>query len=344
MNLNNLEEKVWIAGPCAAENREQVLETAFQLRDEAQKRNLKLFAYRAGAWKIRSTPDSFEGAGNTALTWLQEVQDTLNIPVCVEVVTANHVEVCAKHNVKMFWVGARTSVNPAEIQKIADAVKNTNFTVMVKNPIITDLKLWIGNIERFLNANVKSVMAIHRGFADISENILRNSPMWEIPIDLKVKMPHLPIFCDPSHITGNINWIQQISQIAINYGFNGLMLETHNNPKKALSDSSQQLTPTEWGELISSLSLRSNIDSIDLEKLRSKLQNIDNQLSELLYQRMTIVDEIAKVKKENNISVVQPKQWEQVVKRYKNHSEDTVYQEFINDFLELLHQNSIRRQ
>ncbi|MDY6348439.1 MAG: chorismate mutase [Bacteroidales bacterium] len=344
MRQNSTEGKIWIAGPCAAESEEQVLETARRLFEKAKQSSIELFAYRAGAWKVRSAPGGFEGAGERALSWLKEVQDSFKTPVCVEVVNPGQVEKCADHGIRMFWIGARTSVNPAEVQSIADVVRNTDFTVMVKNPIIPDLKLWIGNIERFIKAGVKSVMAVHRGFSDVSENVLRNAPLWEIPIDLKVRMPELPILCDPSHICGRRDWIAQIAQTALNYGFNGLMVEAHCCPENALSDSLQQLKPEQWASLVSGLSLRSETPNIELEKLRSKLQNIDSQISELLYQRMSVVDEIAMVKRENNISVVQPLQWEHVVQRYRKHTDDACYQRFIDEFLEILHQNSIKRQ
>ena len=337
-------ERIWIAGPCAAESRNQLLDTAAQLAEQAQKKNITLNYFRAGAWKVRSAPDSFAGAGDAALPWLQEVQNTYHIPVCVEILNAKHVELCAKHGIHVVWVGARTSVNPVEVQKIADAVKHSGFTVMVKNPMIPDLKLWIGNIERFLKADILNVMAIHRGFPDVRENIYRNSPYWNIPIELKVRMPELPILCDPSHLCGKVEWIPEVAQLAMNYGFNGLMIECHPNPGQALSDADQQMLPSDWADMISHLDLRNDSADLELIKQRSTLENIDNQISTLLYQRMKMVDEIAEIKRKNHISVVQPQQWQQVVKRYTKHPEDPSYQTFIEHFLELLHQSSIERQ
>lgn len=339
-----MKERIWIAGPCAAESREQLLTTAKQLVEHANVANIKLHYFRAGAWKMRSAPDSFTGAGDVSLSWLQEVQKSVGVPVCVEVMNFRQVELCAQHDIHAFWIGARTAVNPVEVQQIADAVRHSDFTVMVKNPIVPDLKLWMGNIERFLNADVASVMAIHRGFTDAKENIFRNAPIWQIPIELKVKMPELPILCDPSHLCGQVRWIPEVAQLAMNYGFNGLMTECHSNPSEALSDAEQQMTPKEWAEMISHLDLRSNIANLELVKQRTILENIDNQLSELLYQRMMTVDEIASIKRKDHIAVVQPQQWQQVVKRYQKHTEDTLYQEFLEQFLDLLHQNSIKRQ
>lgn len=337
-------ERIWIAGPCAAESREQLLDTAAQLVEQAEGKGISLYYFRAGVWKVRSSPESFAGMGETALAWLQEVQNTYRIPVCVEVMNAHQVELCAKYDIRAVWVGARTSINPVEVQRIADAVKHSAFTVLIKNPMIPDLKLWIGNIERFLQADIQQVMAVHRGFPDVQENIFRNSPFWNIPIELKVQMPELPILCDPSHLCGKVEWIPEVAQLAMNYGFNGLMVECHSHPEEALSDAGQQMTPSEWADMISRLDLRNDTANLNLVKQRSTLENIDNQISTLLYQRMRIIDEIAEIKRKNHIAVVQPQQWQQVVKRYEKHSEDAFYQEFIDHFLELLHQYSIERQ
>lgn len=339
-----MKERIWIAGPCAAESREQILATARQLVGQAEVANLKMHYFRAGVWKMRSAPGSFTGAGDAALVWMQEVQRNFGVPVCVEVMSPRQVELCAKHDIRVFWVGARTTVNPVAVQQIADAVRHSGFTVMVKNPIVPDLKLWIGNIERFLNADVASVMAIHRGFTDAQENVYRNAPMWQVPIELKVRMPSLPILCDPSHLCGQVRWIPEVAQLAMNYGFDGLMTECHHNPSSALSDAGQQMTPAEWAAMISQLDLRSGIANLELVKQRTILENIDNQLSELLYQRMVTVDEIAGIKRKDHIAVVQPQQWQQVVKRYQKHTKDTLYQDFLEKFLELLHQASIKRQ
>ena len=337
-------ERIWIAGPCAAESREQLLTTAAELMEQSALVGVRLDYFRAGIWKVRSVPGSFCGAGEEALPWLQEVQRTYGVPACVEVMSACQLELCAAYGIRTVWVGARTCVNPTEVQQIADAVRGSDFTVLVKNPMIPDLRLWEGNIERFLKAGIRQVMAVHRGFPDATENIYRNAPVWQIPIDLKVHLPELPILCDPSHLCGQVRWIPQVAQLAMNYGFNGLMIECHHNPAQALSDAEQQLTPAQWATLVSGLDLRANAADLDLVKQRSLLENVDNQLSELLYQRMMLVDEIAEIKKAKHIAVVQPKQWQEVVKRYQKHPEDTAYQKFLEKFLELLHQSSIERQ
>ena len=335
---------ILIAGPCAVESERQLHATAEQLQQEAQRANVSLDFFRAGVWKPRSLPNSFSGVGEPALSWLGDIQREYGWRVCTEVMNARQVELCEKAGITAIWVGARTGVNPAEVQKIADAVRNKPFTILVKNPLVPDLKLWIGNLERFKMASVENVMAVHRGFADGNENVFRNAPYWDIPIDLKVQFPELPILCDPSHLCGNVKWIPQIAQLALNYGFNGLMLECHCNPKEALSDSEQQLTPKEWADLIRNLSFKIDAPNADLIRQRALLENVDTQLSELLAKRMEIVDEIARIKKDNNLPVVQPHQWQQVKERYLKENQDPAYREFLAQFLELLHQASIQRQ
>ena len=335
---------VLIAGPCAVESEHQLFTTAELLSQEIKRTGIALDYFRADVWKPRSNPNSFKGLGNEALPWLGEVQRGFGIRVCTEVMTAKQVDACAKAGITTLWVGARTGVNPVEVQKIADAVKEKPFTILVKNPIVPDLNLWIGNIERFLQAGVSQVIAVHRGFANGNENVYRNAPCWEIPIDLKVHYPELPILCDPSHLCGNVKWIPQVAQLALNYGFNGLMLETHYSPAEALSDASQQLTPAQWGDLIQSLTFKTDMPNAELIKQRALLEHVDTQLSELLAKRMEIVDEIARIKKENNLPVVQPKQWQQVTERYLKEGLDPAYRDFLAQFLELLHQTSIQRQ
>lgn len=335
---------ILIAGPCAVESEEQLFATAEQLDSELRSHALTLDCFRAGVWKPRSNPNSFAGLGKPALPWLAAVHARYGWNVCTEVLTPHHVELCEKAGITTLWVGARTGVNPTEVQKLANAVQHKPFTILVKNPLVPDLKLWTGNVERFLKADVHKVMAVHRGFADGNENVYRNAPCWEIPIGLKVQFPDLPILCDPSHLCGDTTWIPQIAQIALNYGFDGMMTECHYNPKAALSDAQQQLTPAQWAQMITSLSFKINAPNTDLVKQRALLENIDTQLSQLLAKRMDVVDQIARIKKENNLPVVQPQQWQQVKERYIKEGQDSEFREFLERFLELLHQASVNRQ
>lgn len=331
---------ILIAGPCAAESEQQLLTTAQQMMQQG----VALDFFRAGVWKPRSNPNSFSGVGEIALQWLSQLQEQYKVPVCVEVMNPEQVLLCEQYGVYGIWIGARTSVNPNLVQQIADVVKDKPFTVMVKNPMVPDLKLWAGNVERFLNANVKQVMAIHRGFADATEQLYRNSPCWEIPIDLKVLFPDLPILCDPSHLCGRRQWIDKVAQQALVYGFDGLMVECHCAPEQAKSDADQQLSPEQWKKLIDQLIFRENLPNRELYQQRALLEHVDLQLSELLSKRMKIVDQIAEIKRKNNLAVVQPHQWQQVKERYLKSGQDDKYQHFIEQFLELLHQSSIDRQ
>lgn len=335
---------ILIAGPCAAESEQQLNRTATQLHDVMQARGRCLDFFRAGVWKPRSHPDSFTGLGEQALPWLAEIHRQFGFDICVEVMTAKQVELCEKHGITAFWVGARTCVNPLDVQKIADAVQGKPFTVMVKNPLVADFKLWAGNVERFLNADIAAVMAIHRGFSDRNENVYRNAPCWEIPVELKIRYPELPILCDPSHLCGDVRYIPQMAQLSQVYGFNGLMVECHCDPEHALSDAEQQMTPAQWGEMLDGIQFTANAPNLDLVRQRAILENIDTQLSVLLEQRMQVVDDISKIKQENHLPVVQPLQWQKVVERYRKAGQDEAYQAFIQRFLDLLHQASISRQ
>lgn len=339
---------ILIAGPCAVENEDSLSCTADSLHKLLVAQNRKLHYFRAGIWKPRSMPKAFSGVGEKGLPWLQTIQKKYETPVCVEVNSPEQIDLCENFDIKAIWIGARTSVNPIDVQNIADACKGRNFTVMVKNPMVADLRLWIGNIDRFLSDSTCKVMAIHRGFADSNESVYRNRPNWEIAIDLKVHYPTLPVICDPSHIAGQRNYIAQLSQLAIDYGFDGLMIETHYKPESALSDSNQQLTPDAYAMMLNQLHFKSSPSSPaenELRKQRTLINNIDTQLSVLLQKRMSIVDAISQIKKEHNLPVVQPEQWKKVVSLYQENSiKDDEYQEFINQFLELLHLSSIKRQ
>ena len=343
-----MQKAIIIAGPCAVESKEQLFQTARGLTESLSTGGFALDFFRAGVWKPRSKPGDFSGIGTEALPWLQELQQQFGIPVCVEVGTPDQLDLCEQYDIKACWIGARTSVNPFDVQAIADAAKNRDFTIMVKNPMVADLKLWIGNIERFLNAGITKLMAVHRGFAESNESVYRNNPSWEMAIDLKVRFPKIPLLCDPSHIAGQHQYIAQLSQIALDYGFDGLMIESHCQPDKALSDAAQQLMPEELAQMLSELKFKDAMTSPaenELRKQRTLIHNIDTQLSVLLSKRMKIVDSIAKIKTEHNLPVVQPEQWNKVVRMYQENSlQDDDYQKFINKFLELLHQSSIKRQ
>lgn len=338
-------EALIIAGPCGAETREQVLETAKGLAAIPQ---VKLF--RAGIWKPRTRPNSFEGVGEEGLKWLNEVQQQYNLKTTVEVANAQHAELALKYNVDVLWIGARTTVNPFSVQEIADAVKGVDIPVMIKNPIHADLHLWIGALERLNNAGITKLAAIHRGFHFAGKSKYRNKPMWEIAIELKTLFPDLPIICDPSHIGGKRDLIEFIAQKALNLGMNGLMIETHPHPDKALSDAAQQITPTELSELLGRLifpdTQSSNVEfSNKLKSLRSMIDEVDDELINLLAKRLQIIEEIALYKKDQNITVFQLERWQEILRTRSQWAEKLgVSRHHIEKICQILHEESIRVQ
>ncbi len=334
-----------ICGPCSAESEEQVLETARELK--------KLVApdyFRAGIWKPRTRPDSFEGVGETGLAWMKRVQDELSIPVITEVANASHVEKIAKYGFKAFWIGARTVANPFSVQEIANAAKGFDFKIFVKNPTNPDIDLWCGAIERFQKLGFEDIVAVSRGFYPFAETKLRNLPCWEIPIELARRMPELKIICDPSHIAGDTRYIAEIAQQALNLSMAGLMIESHCCPQNALSDPNQQLTPAEVKNLIGSLKIKkSAIDDhnfeMELETLRSKIDVLDYQLIDILKQRFAITNEIGEIKKSHNVAVLQIDRWKKVLESRSKYAENIgLSRELITALFSEIHKESIKEQ
>ena len=341
--LENIRPTV-IAGPCSAENRDQVFATAKELK---KNKNIKYF--RAGLWKPRTRPNSFEGVGSMGMVWLSEVQAELGIPVMTEIANAEHAELALKHGLDAVWIGARTTVSPFSVQNIADALKGTSMPVMVKNPMHADLGLWLGAIERFVSSTSGEVSALHRGFSNFTQHKYRNAPMWELPIGLKSELPDVSLFCDPSHICGNTELLGLVAQKAMDLGMDGLMLETHTLPKQALSDASQQITPLQLAELIDGLEIRSSLkDSTsdrDLSALRIQMDSIDEQLMELLSGRMDIAKQMGEFKKEEGLTVLHLERWREIVRTRMNWSKELgLSEEFILRVLEQVHKESIKVQ
>lgn len=341
--LENIRPTI-IAGPCSAENRDQVFATAKEL-----KKNKKIKYFRAGLWKPRTRPNSFEGVGSKGMVWLSEVQAELGIPVMTEVANAEHAELALKHGLNAVWIGARTTVSPFSVQNIADALKGTSMPVMVKNPMHTDLGLWLGAIERFASSTSGEVAALHRGFSNFTQQKYRNAPMWELPIGLKSELPDVSLFCDPSHICGNTELLGFVAQKAMDLGMDGLMLETHTLPEQALSDASQQVTPSQLAELIDGLEIRSSLkDSTsdrDLSALRIQMDSIDEQLMELLSGRMDIAKQMGEFKKEEGLTVLHLERWREIVRTRMDWSKELgLSEEFILRVLEQVHKESIKVQ
>ena len=347
--------KILIAGPCAAESKEQLFETAkgiwdirypiFDMRYEIC--DFDLIFFRVGVWKARTNPEDFQGVGEEAFVWLKEIKEQFGFRICVEVASKEHVMLCLKNNIDAVWIGARTTVNPFLVQEIADAVQNSSLIVLVKNPINPDINLWTGAIQRFQKAGIQNIMAVHRGFSIENENVYRNAPCWEIPVALKMKMPEISMLCDIAHIAGNVDLQQNVAQTAINYGFNGLMAEVHYAPEKALSDKKQQLFPSQLYNLLKTITFQSSANEAEqaLFIQRNLIKNIDIQISKLLSKRMETVDEIAAIKAQHQLPLLQPEQWKRVVAIYEENAlKDDNYLQFLEDFLLLLHKSSLKRQ
>lgn len=333
-----------IAGPCSAETEEQVMQTAVALKAH----NIHLF--RAGIWKPRSRPNSFEGVGTAGLSWLRRVKDETGIPVTTEVATGKHVEEALKYGIDVLWIGARTTVNPFAVQEIADALQGVQVPVMIKNPVNPDLALWIGAIERIYQAGIKDLAAIHRGFSSYQKSKYRNTPVWQIPIELKALYPGLPIIVDPSHITGTRELIFPVSQKALDLGFDGVMIETHPTPDLALSDAAQQITPDTFGSILGKLQVRkTNYDDAELvnlaEKLRLQIDSADHDLIAALAKRMALVEQIGVYKKQNNVQVLQLERWKEIFKTRADWAQDAgIKAAFVEELYKLIHVESIRIQ
>lgn len=340
-----------IAGPCSAESQEQLLNTAlslFSLRGQFESLGFELEAIRAGAWKPRTRPGCFEGVGVPALDWLVEVQRETGLPAMVEVAKPEHVESALKAGVKMLWIGARTVTNPFDTQEIADSLRGVDIPVFVKNPVNPDVDLWAGAIERFSRVRVGRICAIHRGFSFYERSKYRNYPKWQVPIELMQRLPEVPMYGDASHICGCRDFIPEIAQKALDLGFSGLFLESHINPACALSDAKQQLTPEELLNVLKSLVIK-NIDSgseiSDIERLRSQIDIVDDNLLDIISDRMRIVDELGRLKRENNITILQQARWEQIQKLVSEGARNRKLDEqFIEDLFRIIHQAAIDRQ
>lgn len=352
LNLTPMEEwqiykqrPLVIAGPCSAESEEQVMLTAAELAATG-----RVDLFRAGIWKPRTRPDHFEGVGSVGLSWLRRVREEYGLPVSVEVATEKHVYEALKHGVDAVWIGARTSVNPFAMQEIASALKGAGVMVFIKNPVNPDLELWIGAIERISKAGISRIAAIHRGFSSWEKCAFRNQPRWQIPVELRQRMPDLPMICDPSHMGGDKSFIIDLSQKAMDLNYDGLMIETHIDPASALSDKKQQVTPSELTGILDSLVLRSPTSDDPefletIEDLRNQIDVYDNLLLDILESRMQVAETIGRYKKEHNITILQSSRWKEV----KNNAVDKgvrkgLTPEFIQTFLEAIHQESITHQ
>lgn len=342
--FTQLQRPLVIAGPCSAESEEQLFNTATLL-----KRN-RIEVLRAGIWKPRTRPNCFEGVGVKGLPWLQHIQKTLGMKISTEVANAHHVEAALKYGLDMLWIGARSTANPFVVQEIAEALRGVDIPVLVKNPVNPDIELWIGAFERLYLSGITKMGAIHRGFSSYNSTRYRNTPQWQIPIELKRRIKQLPLFCDPSHISGHREYIQEISQKAMDLGFDGLIVESHIQPNCALSDAAQQITPDQLNDIIKKLIIReahpnNSSTHLIIEELREKIDTLDNSIMESLTNRMKIIEEIGLYKKQNNITILQPDRWESILSRVTEEArKNNLPIELVERVFKAIHQASIDRQ
>ena len=343
--LSQKKELFTVFGPCSAESREQVLESASQIVQAFPNTIL-----RAGIWKPRTRPGSFEGAGDQALDWMVEARNRTGLRICTEVATPAHVEAVLKKGFDLVWIGARTTVNPFLVQDLADALKGNQIPVMVKNPINPDLGLWIGAIERFQAAGIREISAIHRGFQSFETEAYRYSPRWDLVIDFKSRMPSIPVVCDASHISGDRALLPEVAQKALDLGYHGLMIETHPNPDAALSDAKQQISPTALEAMMQKLVMRSaGTDDAEfgraLTELRYRVDAADDLILQGLITRQRLIEQIGAYKKEHDVMILQLKRWEEILRRQQSNGADGgLDATFVKRLYELIHEESIRIQ
>lgn len=342
IKINGIDNKrpIIIAGPCSAESREQVLNTATSLAAKGVK------IFRAGIWKPRTKPGGFEGVGAVGLPWLKEVKQTTGMLTATEVATPYHVFEAIKAGIDILWIGARTVANPFAMQELADSLKGTDIPVLIKNPVNPDLELWIGAIERIYRAGITNIGVIHRGFSSYEKKLYRNIPLWHIPIELKRRYPNLTVFCDPSHIGGKRELVAPIAQQALDLNFEGLIIESHCNPDCALSDAAQQITPEVLDYTLNMLVIRENGQTTEnINVLRKQIDEIDEQLLTILAKRMRISKEIGTYKKEHNMPILQSGRYNDILEnRAKQGEAMNLSAEFVTEIMKAIHEESVKVQ
>ena len=350
-NMKEVTQAAWnkrpliISGPCSAETEEQVIETAVRLHKTG-----KIDMLRAGIWKPRTRPGSFEGIGTKGLPWLQKAKQITGLPVTVEVATGKQVEDALHFDVDVLWIGARTTVNPFSVQEVADALRGVDIPVLIKNPINPDLELWTGAVERVAKAGIKQLGLIHRGFSSYGNSEYRNAPMWHLAIEMKLRNPGLMMINDPSHICGRRDILLDVAQKAIDLDYDGLMIESHIDPDHAWSDAKQQVTPERLAEMLSSIRWRKEDVASEeyhaaLDKLRQQINHLDDELMQILGQRMKVAEKIGQYKKANNIAILQTNRWNSILERAFVQGEKLgLSKEFITKYFDAIHMESINHQ
>ena len=336
-------EPLMIAGPCSAETEDQVLKIAHAVKDTAQ-------VYRAGIWKPRTRPGYFEGVGAPALKWLQKVKQETGMLVATEVASAQHAELALSHDIDILWVGARSTVSPFVVQELAEALRGTDKPILIKNPLNPDLALWLGAVERFYTCDVQNLGVIHRGFSTYEKTGYRNSPEWQIAIELQSKFPDLPLILDPSHIAGRRDLIGDLCQTSLDLNYDGFIIETHIDPENAWSDAAQQIDPATLMDIARNLRVRQKTNDqteyqTSLNNIRAKIDLYDEQLVNVIVKRLQEVDKIGHLKKSSNVAVLQTKRWDEILDKMRLRGAGAgLSEEFVTIILKAIHQESIDRQ
>ncbi len=344
INGRKLEAPIFVSGPCSAETEEQVMETGRQIA------KMGIPIYRAGIWKPRTRPGNFEGLGVVALPWLQKLKEETGLIIATEVANSYHIKQALDYGVDILWIGARTTANPFAVQELADYLGGKDVPVFVKNPVNPDIDLWVGALERMNKAGLKKLMAIHRGFSHFGNSPYRNKPQWDIPIELKRRFPELPIIVDPSHICGRRDLLAGVCQKAADLDFDGLFIESHIDPDKALSDKAQQVTPKDLDKLLSSLIWRkpdigTNGLLHDLEVYRAEIDILDDEVLRIYKDRMNVVEKIGEFKKKNNFTILQTTRWSEILDERKEMGKKLgLSEDFVTTILKAVHQESINTQ
>ena len=343
---------IYIAGPCSAESREQVLETAEALSALSVDRLAPSghFIFRARVWKPRTSPHTFQGVGEEGLAWLQEVKERFGMEIATEVATPEHVEAALKAGVDYLWIGARSSATPIVVQSLADSICDLRFEIsnlkgiLIKNPVNNDAGLWIGNIERLEKTGVP-VIAVHRGCG--------HQPCWAMAHAVRLARPDIPMLLDPSHMSGDAKKVPGLMQKIDELGLDGAMVEVHCCPEDALSDANQQIEPRTLAEIILHASERvsspNEENRIEGEKelnwLRAEIDELDARLWETISARMDVSRRIGKWKKAHDVAPLQPKRFQQLSEQVAHFAkENGLSADFAQEVLKLIHEESLKQQ
>ena len=229
-----------IAGPCAVESREQILETA-QIVKEAGAHML-----RGGAYKPRTSPYSFQGLGEDALVYLAEARQATGLPVVTEIMAPEQIPLLTKY-ADVLQIGTRNMQNYALLHAVGEA----DFPVLLKRGMMCTIEELLMSAEYILSHGNRKVMLCERGIRTFETYTRNTLDINAVPV-LK-ELTHLPVIVDPSHATGKWNLVSAVSRASVAAGADGLIVEVHPHPEKALSDGGQSLRSARFAEMMTQL-------------------------------------------------------------------------------------------